>query len=264
MRPVFLPPFVADVAACGRVLRATTLPARARHLFSTRDVDVRAESPGVEAAWRAVASAIGVEPACLLRAKQVHGRDVLVVRCGAGAVPAGPQPVADVVATDDPAVAVTVRVADCAPVLVADARLGAVAAVHAGWRGTALGAARAGVEALAREFGSRAHDLHAAIGPCIGPEVYEVGDEVRGVFEAEGHGEARLARWFPPGPTGRPHLDVWQANIDQLTEAGVPAAHIACARACTRTHPHWFFSHRAEGARAGRMVAAIRAFRPGA
>lgn len=264
MQSVFLPPFVADVAACGRVLRATTLPVGARHLFSTRDVDVRAESPGVEAAWQAVASAIGVDPTRLLRAKQVHGRDVLTVRRGDGAALDGPQPVADIVVSDDPDVAVTVRVADCAPVLIADERTGAVAAVHAGWRGTALGAARAGVEALARAFGSRPGDLHAAVGPCIGPDAYEVGDDVRAAFAAEGHDSASLARWFAPGPRGRLHLDVWRANVDQLADAGVPASQIACARACTLSHPAWFFSHRAEGAGAGRMVAAIRPFRAGA
>jgi hypothetical protein len=246
----------------GRGLRCGTLPPAAGHLFSTRDVDVRAEAAGVEAAWRAVATSLGVEPARLLRARQVHGCDVVAVHRGDGAPFEGPQPVADILVTDDPEVAVTVRVADCAPILIADARRGAVAAVHAGWRGTALGAARAGVEALGRAFGSQPADLHAAIGPSIGPAVYEVGEEVRAAFEAAGHGPAAIARWFRPGRHARPHLDVWQANVDQLVSAGVPLDRIACAGACTASNPEWFFSHRGQGGRAGRMVAAIRAFRP--
>lgn len=256
------PSFESARLSCGRVLRCTTLPPGARHLFSTRDIDVRAESPGAMAAWEAVAAAMGVPPARLLRATQVHGRDVLAVRRADGPAVFVPQPVADIIVCDDPGVAVTVRVADCVPVLIADARLGAVAAIHAGWRGTALGAVRAGVEALAREFGSRPGDLHAAIGPSIGPEVYEVGEEVRAAFETEGHGAAALARWFVAGRGVRPHLDVWRANTEQLIAAGVPASHVVSARACTASHTDWFFSHRAEGPAAGRMVAAIRAWRP--
>ena len=261
---MFHPSFDLVTYPWGRALQCRTLPPAARHLFATRDLDVRAESPGGEAAWRAVASTIGVEPSRLLRARQVHGCDVLTVRRGEDAALTGPQPVADIVVSDDPDVAVTVRVADCAPVLIADARTGAVAAVHAGWRGTALGAARAGVEALARAFGSRPADLYAAVGPCIGPDAYEVGEDVRAAFVAEGHDGACLARWFTPGPRGRLHLDVWRANTDQLVDAGVPVAQVACACACTRSHPAWFFSHRGEGAGAGRMVAAIRPFPSGA
>lgn len=258
------PSFEWSRRSCGRVLRCRTLPPAAHHLFSTRDVDVRAESAGAKAAWEAVAAAMEVPPARLLRATQVHGRDVLVVRRADARTALVPQPVADIMVCDDPEVAVTVRVADCVPVLVADARLGVVAAVHAGWRGTALGAVRAGVEALGRAFGSRPADLHAAIGPCIGPDVYEVGEEVRAAFEAEGHGAAALSRWFRPGRGTRPHLDVWAANTDQLVDAGVPPGQVYCARACTASHPAWFFSHRAEGAATGRLVAAIRAWPPGA
>jgi hypothetical protein len=205
---------------------------------------------------------MGVVPQCLLRAHQVHGRAVLTARLDGEPHPAPGCVAADILISDDPRVAITVRVADCAPVLIADARLGVVAAVHAGWRGTALGAGRAAVAALAREFGSHPRDLHAAIGPSIGPEVYEVGEEVRAFFEAEGHGLAALTRWFRPGRNTRPHLDVWQANVDQLVGAGMAPGRVACARACTASHTDWFFSHRAEGAAAGRMVAAIQAWRP--
>ena len=105
-------------------------------------------------------------------------------------------------------------------------------------------------------------DVLAAVGPSIGPLVYEVGEEVRAAFAAEGHAPKALERWFRPGRASRPHLDVWQANVDQLVAVGVPAGQVACARACTATHRDWFFSHRGEGTATGRMVAAIRAFTP--
>lgn len=259
--PTLADPFFPVREPWGRALQCRTLPPEARHLFASRDADVRAGQPDADEVWARVAASMGVTPDRLLRAHQVHGRDVLIVRRADGPVVFDPQPVADIIVSDDPDVAVTVRVADCVPVLITDARLGAVAAIHAGWRGTALGAVRAGVEALAREFGSRPGDLHAAIGPSIGPEVYEVGEEVRAAFEAEGHGPAAIACWFRPGRGDRPHLDVWQANMDQLIAAGVPEHQLACARACTASHLYWFFSHRAEGAATGRMVAAIRAWR---
>jgi YfiH family protein len=273
---VWNPSFLLVPAPCGRTLYCATLPAAARHLFGTRDANVRAESPGALGAWAAVARTLDVTADRLLRVHQVHGAGVVVCRRGSTRTAQAREPMAtalgahqapaeaDVIASDDPDVAITVRVADCAPILIADARLGAVAAAHAGWRGTSLGVAQRAVEAMVAHFGSRAGDLSAAIGPCIGPGVYEVGEQVRAAFEADGHGPAALARWFRPGRAGRPHLDVWQANTDQLVDAGVPASQVACARACTATHRDWFFSHRGEGAATGRMVAAIRAFGPAA
>lgn len=240
----------------GRALRCRVLPAR--HLFSTRDIDVRVESPGAAEAWAAVAASMDVPPRSLLRAHQVHGRDIVIVRKGDACLPEPGGVDADVLVTNAPEVAVTVRVADCVPLLIADPVTGAVGAAHAGWKGTALGVASEAVSALARAFGSRPADLHVALGPSIGPEVYEVGEEVRAVFRSAGHGEQVLGRWFLNG-TPRPRLDVWQANVDQLVQAGVPAAQIYAARACTATHRDWFFSHRGEGAGTGRMVAAIRA-----
>ena len=170
-------------------------------------------------------------------------------------------PDADILVSNDVSRAVTVRIADCAPVLIGDPSLGVVAAVHAGWRGTGQRAAMAGVARLRQAFGSRPEHLVAAIGPCIGPDAYEVGDNVRDEFEAAGFAAAELDRWFIRHGGARPHLDMWQANVDQLHAAGVPGTRIHCLRGCTRTHPDWFFSHRGEGERSGRMVAAIRAGR---
>ena len=132
----------------------------ARHLFTSRDLTLR----GDDTEWTAVDRSLGVPAGRLLLIKQVHGVHAAVVR--QGWQPPWTRPQADIIATDDPSIAIGVRVADCAPVLLLDRRLGVAAAAHGGWRGTAAGASAAAVETLSREFGSRATDLIAAIGPC--------------------------------------------------------------------------------------------------
>ena len=199
---------------------------------------------------------MGVPLEELFLIRQVHRADVAVVK--RGRTGRWDRPDADAIVSDDPSSAVGVRVADCAPVLLADRRGGVVGAVHAGWRGTLQEAAAAGVEAMTREFGSKPDDLIAAIGPCLGPCCGEVGPEVVDAFREAGHGEDRIARWFVTGPSGRPYLDLWRANADQLEAAGLGAGNIHIARLCTKTHAGVLHSYRAEGEQSGRMVGVIR------
>ncbi len=238
----------------GRALRCHDLPFT--HLFATRDANVRSGSPGAPQAWDDVAASLGLTSDRIARAFQVHGRAVVVVRAGE-LLPDVQE--ADILVTNDVSRAVCVKVADCAPLLIGDPVTGVVAAAHAGWRGTAAGVAQAAVAALVRNFDVRPGNLVAAIGPCIGAPAYEVGHAVCDQFNEAGHDEAALRRWFPSVDGAPPHLDLWQANTDQLVAAGLSERHVHCARACTRSHPDWFFSHRGEGPGAGRMVAAIRA-----
>ncbi len=239
-------------APWGSILRCRPLLETADHFFTAGDLELR----GDEHEWAAVAAGIGVERTGLLLVRQVHGAAAAVRRLDRPED--WPLPEADVLATDDPASALAIRVADCAPVLLADRRRGVVAAAHAGWRGTVQRAAAAAVDTLQREFGSRPEDLVAAIGPCLGPCCGEVGAEVPAAFRAAGHGESALARWFSAGPAGRAHLDLWTANADQLAEVGVPAAAIHVAALCTKTHAAVLHSHRAARERAGRMAGVIR------
>lgn len=238
-------------AAGGRALRCRPLLEHAPHLFTTRDLELRDS----DAEWGAVAAAVGVDPARLRLIRQVHGVGVALVRAGADAPLARPE--ADIVISDDPDTAIGVRVADCAPVLLADTRLGSVAAAHAGWRGTVQGAAARTVAALRDHFGSRPADLIAAIGPCLGPCCGEVGPEVVEAFRHAGHPPGSIARWFQPGRGDRSHLDLGLANRDQLAAAGVPPDRIFDAGLCTKSHAAVFHSYRAEGAAAGRMVGVI-------
>jgi YfiH family protein len=222
-------------------------------VFTARNLELRDDA----SEWARVGQALQVEVDDLLLIRQVHGRGVAIARKGRQGTWLRPE--ADVIISDDSRAAIGVRVADCAPILLADTRSGAVAAVHAGWRGTVRGAAVVAVEAMAREFAADPGDLIAAIGPCLGPCCGEVGVEVVQAFRDAGHGDADIARWLAPGASGRPHLDLWGANRDHLAAAGVPKANIHIAALCTKTHADTFHSFRAHGASAGRMVGVIRA-----
>jgi YfiH family protein len=145
-----------------------------------------------------------------------------------------------------------VRVADCVPILLADHHTGAIAAVHAGWKGTAAGAAVIAVRALASRYGTRPENVIAGVGPSIGPCCYEVGSDLAGHFSS--HAEA--SNWFTRD--AKPHLDLWRATRDQLARAGVPPRQIHVCALCTFDHPALFHSYRRDGNNAGRLVAAIR------
>ena len=118
--------------------------------------------------------------------------------------------------------------------------------------------AGAAVASLTREFGCRAEDLIAAIGPCLGPCCGEMGPEVVDMFRAAGHDEGRIERWFETGASGRPHFDLWRANREQLEGAGLRPDRIFTSGLCTRSHPDVFHSYRAKGSGAGRMLGIIR------
>jgi YfiH family protein len=188
--------------------------------------------------------------------KQVHGVHAAVARRGQAWPSLRPE--ADIAITDDPAVAVGVRTADCAAILLYDRARHVAGAAHAGWRGTASNAARAAVHALAKEFGSRPADLIAAIGPCLGRCCGEVGPDVVDAFRAGGADTAAIDRWFTPGRGDRLLLDLERANVDQLTAAGVDPDMIFASGLCTKTEQQRLHSYRAHGQGAGRLLAAIR------
>jgi purine-nucleoside/S-methyl-5'-thioadenosine phosphorylase / adenosine deaminase len=240
-------------APWGRVLRCIPLAAIADHLFTTRPLTLR-EDPSE---WQAVATRLGVARDDILLVRQVH--EARVAAASADRARPWPTPEADVIVSNDPAAAVGVRVADCAAVLIASTDGRGVAAVHAGWRGTAGRAVIAGVAALQERYGVRPERTIAAIGPCLGPCCCEVGEDVRTAFRDAGHHQDLLNRWFDARPSGKFHLDLWRATRDQLEGAGVMPSSIHAAELCTKTHPDVLHSYRVDGSRAGRMLAAIRA-----
>lgn len=241
----------------GAALRCTPLGACATHLFTTRQLELSSA-----ANVRELAEAVGARDVAMVT--QVHGREVVVVRRGSSLPESRPE--ADVLISDAPDIAIAVRAADCVPLLMADRARGVVAAVHAGWRGTAARAAVAAVEALGREFGTRPDDLVAAIGPNIGVCCYEVGSELVDAFARAGHARHLIDRWFLSPPPARGsgersglHLDVARANIDQLMLAGVPEDQIHASGMCTAMHLDVLTSYRKEKEKAGRIAGVIRA-----
>lgn len=235
------------------MLCCAPLEAVARHGFTSRQLGLR-PNDAAPATWATAVTSVGCDVAQLARVRQVHGAAVRVVRAGDLDKPI---PDADASMTNVPGLAVAVVAADCVPVLLADPRTGAVAAVHAGWRGTAANVVGAAVTAMTREFGVRSQTLVAAIGPSIGACCYEVGEELLAAFTEAGHTSVDLAEWFARDQAGRLRLDLWQANADLLVGAGVPRTQVHVAGLCTKTHVDVLESFRVEGANAGRMAAII-------
>ena len=133
-----------------------------------------------------------------------------------------------------------------------------MSAVHAGWRGTAARAAVAGLQAMAREYGTHPRDVVAAIGPCIGPCCYQVGSDLVDAFAAAGHERYLIDRWFSTPPGSPLRLNVAGANSDQLILAGVPPGQIHDVGLCTAMHLDVLTSYRAEKEGAGRIAGVIR------
>src|SRR5215204_2986101 len=240
----------------GASLLCVPLARIAMHGWTTRELAIVGAAADCEPQWQQLAAAGGVLRESLAAVHQVHGAAVIDVRPGE----ARKRPRADGLVSGDPSLMLSVRVADCAALLIADSRRGAVAAVHAGWRGTAAGIAAAAVAQLRKLHGSDPRDLVAALGPSIGPCCYTVGEELIDAFRSEAQDDANPDRWFRQGKGLQ--LDLWTANRDQLEAAGVPAAAIYVSGLCTACHPKWFYSYRREGTAAGRLVGFIRA--PGA
>jgi YfiH family protein len=260
----------------GVALVCRALDLYAPHVFTTRGWTLGLAPDGDRAAgWEEVARALGVDVTHLARAHQVHGASVVVHRADQPPRVAETLRQADVIVSDNPALAPAIQAADCVPLLIADRRTGVVAAAHAGWRGMAARVPEVAVQALAREFGSRPADLIAVAGPSIGACCYQVGADVRDAFRRGGFADALLAGWFfaAPQPTDRnpsmPGLqdtprshhwffDGWAATRHQLEEAGIPRHQIHIAGLCTASHSQLLCSYRRDGSSAGRLAAAIR------
>jgi len=144
------------------------------------------------------------------------------------------------------------RFADCTPLLFSDATRGVVGIAHAGWQGTVKGVATAAIKAMCENYGSKVENIRAAIGPSIGVDHYEVGDDViRQVHENFGaDAESLLPRYGD-----RRHFDMWKANRIQLEKMGV--THIETANICTACHLEDWYSHRAEKGKTGRFAVII-------
>jgi YfiH family protein len=176
--------------------------------------------------------------------RQVHSASIIVAENGAGYIGTG-----DALITNLPGRTVGVRTADCVPILLVDSEHRAVAAVHAGWRGTAQRIVMCTISALAVRYWTTPSQLYAAIGPAIGSCCYEVGADVASKF----------AEWLPElkGSSQPVRLDLEETNRRQLALAGLSPERIFTAGMCTSCTPDAFHSYRRDREQSGRMISAI-------
>jgi purine-nucleoside/S-methyl-5'-thioadenosine phosphorylase / adenosine deaminase len=183
----------------------------------------------------------GVQNLATLR--QIHSNKVVV------ATRPGDLGEGDALISNVPGLTLAIRTADCLPVLIADPENRAVAAVHAGWRGTVQEIVLEAIRAMSAEYGSRRENLVIAVGPGIGGCCYEVGPEVAEQF----------SRFFPERQDlhGTTKIDLPESTIRQLRRNGGRAGQIDSSGLCTRCLADQFHSYRRDGQAAGRMVSAL-------
>jgi polyphenol oxidase len=196
--------------------------------------------------------AVGRDPDSMFDVWQVHSADVVLANAPHPHYNNPPEFKADAILTDNPAVTLFMRFADCTPILLYDPKKQVVGLVHAGWQGTVKKAAGAAVKMLQAAYGSRPADILAAIGPSIGPDHYEIGpdviEQVRNSFN--GASDSLLV-----SHAGQIHFDLWAANRLALEQAGV--GQVEVAGLCTACQPDDWYSHRAQQGKTGRFGALI-------
>ena len=211
--------------------------------------------PGVEAFYT---QREAVLPYPVIQGHQVHGSRVAIVeRPGMTREELEGY---DTFVTNRPGVAIGVRTADCVPVLLYDPVQRVVAAVHAGWKGTVLHISEGALEAMGQEFGSRPAELKAVIGPSIGPDSFQVGEEVAEKFKEAGFPMDEIWSFRGPGDgspmSGGHHIDLWKANRWLLEQLGIPPESIEVLGIDTYTTES-LFSARREGVDCGRIINSI-------
>lgn len=208
--------------------------------------------------YRRFCAATGTDERSIVMTNQVHGNAVKVVT-RADIKPdllAATPFEADGLATNIPGVTLCIFSADCIPVLLFDPAKGAVAAVHAGWRGTASAIAAVAVETLTREFGSDPADLCAAIGPGIGACCFETDGDVPAAM-ASALGSLAEPFMTRTGAGEKWHVDLKAINAAILERSGVLQDHIDVSQDCTCCQHDRFWSHRYTKGERGSQAAVI-------
>ena len=193
-----------------------------------------------------VFTAMGCEPASIHDVWLVHGTSI--VYADAPRPLDQPSAKADIIFTDNPNVSLFMRFGDCVPILFHDPMKHVIGIAHAGWMGTVRGVVQAAVEGMQSHYGCKPEDIVAGIGPSIGVDHYEVGEDVASQFrEKYGKNAERVIQTRD----GRTYLDLWTANLIELQNAGVEQVQVSGV--CTACHLDDWFSHRAEKGKTGRF-----------
>lgn len=202
----------------------------------------------------------GESPRVVGAARQVHGATVLgpedlpTTPAEGGTLASDDLPAGDVLVTASSDLVLTIRTADCVPILLVAPRAHAIAAVHAGWRGTLDGAIEAAIAALMARYEAHPGELSAAIGPAIGGCCYAFGSEHVAAFAAR-FGDEVEAAWRHDGDTS--FLDLRMVCRRALERAGIGGDAIHVIGPCTADHPDELHSYRRDGAHAGRQLSYI-------
>lgn len=243
-----------------------------RHLFSTRLGGASSgiwssmnlsysrgdKKEAVDENYRRIASVLGCEMSDMVCSDQTHTTNVRAVAyqdCGKGIVVPKDYTDVDGLITNVPGIVLVTLYADCVPLYFIDTRRKAIGLSHSGWRGTVGRMGRHTLEAMAEEYGTKAEDVVAAIGPSICQECYEVSSDVAEAFYQEfsrpGQGEEIL---YDKG-NGKYQLNLWKANQMVLQEAGIKPENIQVTDLCTCCNPQYLFSHRASHGKRGNLGA---------
>lgn len=208
---------------------------------------------------RILSDAIGIDLQKFTFASQCHSTNVAIVDengRGKGALEKDTALVnTDGMVSNVKNICLSVQVADCVPVLLYDPVNQVIASLHAGWRGTVRKIAQEAISKMVQNYGSKAENIYAGLGPSNGPCCYEVGDDV--------YREARIALGSikdiikPAKQSGKYIFDQWEANIRQLKDAGLKEEHIELAGICTQCNSGSFYSSRADNGLTGRFMAGI-------
>jgi hypothetical protein len=199
----------------------------------------------VTANFKLACQSVSISPLRTASSQLVHGDEVVVISDFSQQHRGLPE--ADILITRIPGLTLTMRFADCVPLMFFDRVTRSVGLAHAGWRGTLKNVMGVTVNAMRYHFDSRPENLTVVIGPSIGPCCYRVGEDV---FDAAGAALENSRSFFRQTETGL-FFDLWRANLYQAREAGLKD--IALSRICTACRTDEFFSHRAERGKTGRF-----------
>jgi YfiH family protein len=201
--------------------------------------------------WGGKAVQEGREIFPLLSLRQVHGDRVVLFDPAFQTIEGIWQTEGDALITRTPGVALGVFTADCLPIFLYDPVQEAIGVVHTGWRGTAKGVIRKAVEKMGESFLCQSRDILAALGPCIGPCCYEVDGPVKAAFISGGIPWELVSS---PGGDGKWLLNLYEANLFQMQEAGILKKNINLLKICTSCHGEAFFSYRNADKTGGRQL----------
>ncbi len=197
-----------------------------------------------------LAAVLGISPEQLVFPRQTHTSCVAEI----DGLPEEEPEETDALITNQPGICLCVQTADCVPILLIDPKQKAVAAIHAGWRGTVKRIAAEAIQKMKTSFYSSPEEIFAVVGPSIGPDVYEVGTEVvECILKNISNGEKALHK----NASGKYHFNLWEANRQILMACGLVPENIEIQGECTFSKKEKYFSARREGIETGRLVSGI-------